>query len=355
MKIEARFEIDRGEFSLNVDFAIACDGVTAIFGPSGSGKTTLLRAIAGLEYSKGAYLKIGDQVWQDADVFVPPHKRSIGYVFQEASLFEHLNVQHNIAYGLKRLKGAAQKIPVTQIVELLEMQNLLARSPSQLSGGEQQRVAIARALAASPTLLLMDEPLAAVDERRKKDILPYLESVYQEFGIPVLYVTHSRNEVARLADYLLLLEEGKLVAKGEVSELFTNLDFPLSHDADAETVIEAKVAGHDEAFGLNQLDFPGGRFKVAGRPLPTGNSVRLQIMARDVSITLSHQQGTSILNIFPVTVEQLMSESKAQMTVRLMAGSVPLLSRVTRKSVEELNLKPGDSVFAQVKSVALLT
>ena len=355
MNIEARFNINRAEFTLNVEFAIDCQGVTAVFGPSGCGKTTLLRAIAGLEYSEDGYLRVNDQVWQEGSLFLAPHKRSIGYVFQEASLFEHLNVQGNIEYGLKRLNGAQKKISLDRAIELLGIEGLLTRAPSQLSGGEQQRVAIARALAVNPAMLLLDEPLAAVDERRKNEILPYLESLHSELNIPMLYVTHSRNEVARLADHLLLMDDGKLKATGQVGELFTSLDHSLAHETDAETVIDATVAGYDESFGLSQMDFSGGQFMVATRPLSTGASVRLQVMARDVSITLTHQQQTSILNIFPVTVDQLFQEGEAQMTVRLMAGSVPLLSRITRKSAEELKLKPGDSVYAQVKSVALLT
>ncbi len=355
MKIEACFLIERGDFSLDVDFTIACDGVTAIFGPSGCGKTTLLRAIAGLEYSKGGYIRVADQIWQDKKQFLAPHQRSIGYVFQEASLFAHLNVLHNIEYGHKRLKGAKQKTSLEQVISLLDIEPLLARRPSQLSGGEQQRVAIARALAASPTLLLLDEPLAALDNQRKKEILPYLKSVHYDLGIPMIYVSHSRDEVARLADHLLLLDNGRIKATGKVTELFSNLEYSLAHAANAETIIEATVAGHDETFGLSWLDFSGGRFNVAIKSLVIGSKVRLQVLARDVSITLVRQQQTSILNIFPVTVEQLVQEGDTQMTVRLMAESVPILSRITQKSAQQLDLKVGDRVYAQIKSVALLT
>jgi molybdate transport system ATP-binding protein len=354
MTIEARFHIDRGEFSLNADLAIAGKGVTAVFGPSGCGKTTLLRAIAGLEYNEDGYLRVGDQIWQGDGQFLPPHKRSIGYVFQEPSLFAHLNVQRNIEYGLKRIKGAAHKASIDPTIQLLGIGHLLNRRPSQLSGGEQQRVAIARALASSPDMLLLDEPLAALDDRLKQEILPYLESMHRELEIPVLYVSHSRDEVVRLADHLVLLDNGRVQATGPVGEVFSRLDLAITHDADAESVIETTVAGYDEAFGLLRLDFAGGHFSVAASPLPAGRTVRLQVLARDVSLTLAHQQATSILNIFPATVDQLVQESDAQMTVRLMAGPVPLLSRITRKSTEDLGLKTGDQVYAQVKSASLL-
>ena len=355
MTIEANFKIDRGEFSLDVDLAIPESGVTAIFGHSGCGKTTLLRAIAGLEHAPEGYLKVGDQIWQDSKQFLPPHKRPIGYVFQEPSLFAHLNVQSNLEYGLKRLKDQTQKISLNQAIELLGIGNLLKRSPHQLSGGEQQRVAIARALAVSPAMLLLDEPMAALDQKRKREILPYLESLHNELDIPILYVSHSRTEVARLADHMVLLSDGKVAATGTVSELFSRLDLELAHEPDTETVIEAEAIKYDETYAINYLDFSGGRFIVAGKELPTGKKVRLQVLARDVSIALSKPEKTSILNIFPATVEELAEEGSSRVTVRLMLGSVPLLSRITKKSAEHLGLKTGVEVYAQIKSVALVT
>ncbi|MBF0352526.1 MAG: molybdenum ABC transporter ATP-binding protein [SAR324 cluster bacterium] len=354
MTIEARFRIDRGNFLLDVDLAIPRRGVTALFGPSGCGKTTLLRAIAGLERSPGGYLKVGDAIWQDPGQFLAPHRRQLGYVFQEPSLFAHLDVRRNIEYGLKRLEARQRKVSLERAVELLGIGHLLESRPHQLSGGEQQRVAIARALAVSPAMLLLDEPLAALDTQRKQEILPYLESLHRELEIPVLYVSHSRQEVARLADHMVLLAEGRVKASGRVNELFSRLDLALAHEPDAETVIDAVVAGHDKAYGLTYIDFPGGRFAVTGKPFPVASQVRLQVLARDVSLTLEPQSKTSILNIFPATVEQLAEEGEAQITVRLNVGSVPLLSRITRKSTDDLGLKPGVAVYAQVKSVALL-
>ncbi len=355
MSIHARFHIDRGDFSLDVDLTLPGRGVTALFGPSGCGKTTLLRAIAGLETNFGGYLKVGDEIWQNDQHSLPTHQRPIGYVFQEPSLFTHLNVRRNVEYGLKRLRGASQKISLERAIELLGIAHLLERKPHQLSGGEQQRVAIARALAVNPAMLLLDEPMAALDMIRKQEILPYLEALHQELDIPLLYVSHSREEVARLGDYLVLLEAGRVQATGTVSELFSRLDLALAHGPETETVIKAVVAGYDEQFELSYLDFASERFAVAGKRLPLGSTARLQVLARDVSITLERQSHTSILNIFPAIVDEMMNEGTAQITVRLMIGSTAMLARITRKSASELGLKIGQKVYAQVKSVALLS
>lgn len=355
MSIDIQLTLARGDFSLDVALSLPERGVTAIFGPSGCGKTTLLRAIAGLEADATGTVQIGDRCWQGPGSFLPIHKRPLGYVFQEPSLFAHLSVQGNLEYGLKRRKGRPENIALASAIELLGIGHLLQRKPHQLSGGEQQRVAIARALAVSPDILLMDEPLAALDQQRKQEILPYLESLHQALDIPLLYVSHSRDEVARLADHMVLLAEGNVVATGSVSELFSRLDLSLAHEPGTEALINATVAGHDSHYGLNYLDFAGGHFTVAGKALPLGQPVRLQVQARDVSLTLSHQGQTSILNIFPATVEALAEAEPAHVTVRLLLGNVPLLSRITRKSAEELGLAPGTKVFAQIKSVALMT
>ncbi len=354
MTVEGRFFLQRGGFTLDVDFRLPARGVTALFGPSGCGKTTLLRAIAGLEPQARGRLKVGHVLWQDEGVFLPPHRRSLGYVFQEPSLFAHLDVRGNIEYGLRRLPRSARRPPLDRAVELLGLKNLLGRKPHQLSVGERQRVAIARALAVNPALLLLDEPLAALDEARKAEILPWLESLHRELAIPILYVSHARDEVARLADYLLLLEAGRLRVAGAVDELFARLDLPLAHRPDAETVIETRVAGHDAEYDLSWLDFSGGRFILPRNHLPEGTRVRLQVKANDVSITLARQQGTSILNIFPAVVDALTEDDRARVMVRLILGEQPLLCRITRKSAVDLALAPGKAVFAQVKSVALL-
>lgn len=354
MSIQARFHLAREGFTLDVDLELPGRGVTALFGPSGCGKTTLLRAIAGLEPAAQGQLHIGNASWQDAERFLPPHRRALGYVFQEPSLFAHLDVRQNLEYGLKRLGGKQPRQPLQHAIELLGIGGLLQRRPHQLSGGEQQRVAIARALALRPALLLMDEPLSALDRERRQEVLPYLDSLQQEAEMPILYVSHSRDEVARLADHLVLMEAGRVRASGPLAELFARLDLALAQDPDAETVIEARVVEHDPAYHLNWLEFSGGRFAVAGEAIPAGTRVRLQVMARDVSLTLEHQHMTSILNIFAGTVEKLGEYGAAQMNVRVRVGDATLLSRITRKSVQTLGLKPGSAVYVQIKSVALL-
>ncbi|MEA1890210.1 MAG: molybdenum ABC transporter ATP-binding protein [Pseudomonadota bacterium] len=355
MTIEARFLFDKGTFSLDVDLSIPAAGVTSLLGPSGCGKTTLLRAIAGLEKCRNGFLKVGNEIWQDGDQFVPPHRRPLGYVFQEPSLFEHLNVRDNVAYGARRADAKQQKFSMDSAVELTGIGHLLARKPATLSGGERQRVAIARALAVSPGILLMDEPLASLDHAARQEILPTLESLHDELDIPVIYVSHSADEVARLADHLVLLEAGTVKATGAIAEMLTRFDLPLAHGDDAEALIEAVVAAHDDEYELTYLDFTGGRFTVARKALDVGRSVRLRVVARDVSLTLQHQSDTSILNIFPALIDDITPLGKAQLTVRLLVGGVPLLSRITRKSAALLDLKPGKSIYAQAKSVALLS
>jgi len=352
--IEARLRIQRGDFVLDADLTAPAKGVTAIFGPSGAGKTTLLRAIAGLESCHGGFVKAGETVWQDERSFVPPHRRSLGFVFQETDLLSHLSVKRNLEYGLKRVPESRRRVSLDQAVTLLGVEPLIKRRTDELSGGERQRVAIARALLTSPDLLLMDEPLSSLDVPAKAEILPYLDRLFDELDLPVLYVSHSPDEVARLADYLVFLDKGRIDAAGPITEMLTRLDLPLSHRPDAEALIEATVAEHDDRFHLTYVEFGGGRFTVARRDLKPGRKVRLRVLARDVSLALKRHEGTSILNIFPATVRDLSDENRSQVMVRLDAGGVTLLSRVTRKSATVLGLRPGKELFAQVKTVALL-
>ena len=354
--INAIFKHLLGDFLLDTDLSLPRQGVSAIFGPSGSGKSTLLRCIAGLEHAPGGYLSVNGEVWQDdaKRIFKPVYKRSLGYVSQAANLFAHLSVQGNLDYGLSRIPVAERKVPIDQVVGLLGIGKLLARQPSTLSGGESQRVAIARALATSPHLLLMDEPLAALDVQRKAEVLPYLERLHTELAIPVIYVSHAPDEVARLADHLVLLDAGKVTASGPTRELVTRLDLPLAHGDAAAAIVDAVVTRVEPSYHLSHAEFAGGQISLLNPSLQIGQRIRVRIQARDVSLTLERQQGTSVLNIFAAIVLAISNDSPGQVMVALDAGGSRLLARITQKSLDALNLQSGSPVFAQVKGVAVL-
>lgn len=355
MTLEARFRIERGAFTLDARLSVPDRGVTALFGPSGSGKTTLLRAIAGLERDPGGFVQLGEIPWQNGHTFLAPHRRPIGYVFQEASLFAHLSVRQNLRYGYKRVAEPDRRVRVDEAVLLLGIGDLLDRRASDLSGGERQRTAIAQALLTSPRLLLLDEPLTGLDAEGKGEILPYLERLHEELDMPVLYVSHAPDEVARLADHLVLMQGGSILGSGPIAEMLTRFDLPMSRRVDAEALIEAEVVGHDETYQLTLLAFAGGQFQVTREQLDVGQRVRLRVLARDVSLTLEQQSDTSILNILPVTIVELADDGPSQVMVKLSAGGTPVLSRITRKSATTLGLQVGKPLYAQIKTVALLT
>ena len=352
--IECKIKIQLESFMLDANFSIPDRGITVVFGPSGSGKTTLLRAIAGLEKSDKGFLKIGDSVWQKGEDFLATHKRQIGYVFQDAALFDHLDVKGNLNFVIKRAIGLKEDF-IESIHNLLEIKTLLNRKTTQLSGGEKQRVAIARALLTNPKILLLDEPLSALDLKRKNEILPYLDSIHNDLEIPILYVTHSQDEMSRLADHLLLIEDGNIVGSGPVNDMLTRFDMPLSHGGDAVSIIEAEVLKRDSEFNLMHLDFLGGQFIVPDNGFPVQTKVRIRVVARDVSLTKSKQVDTSILNIFPAMVQEIVNEGEAQVMVRLQIKETILLACITRKSSYKLRLEKGSEVFVQVKSVAILS
>ena len=352
--IECNIKIQLESFMLDANFSIPDRGITVVFGPSGSGKTTLLRAIAGLEKSDDGFLKIGDSVWQKGEDFLATHKRQIGYVFQDAALFDHLDVKGNLNFVVKRAIGLKEDF-IESIHNLLEIKTLLNRKTTQLSGGERQRVAIARALLTNPKILLLDEPLSALDLKRKNEILPYLDSIHNDLEIPILYVTHSQDEMSRLADHLLLIEDGNIVGSGPVNDMLTRFDMPLSHGGDAVSIIEAEVLKRDSEFNLMHLDFLGGQFIVPDNSFPVQTKVRIRVVARDVSLTKSKQVDTSILNIFPAMVQEIVNEGEAQVMVRLQIKETILLACITRKSSYKLRLEKGSEVFVQVKSVAILS
>ncbi len=361
MSINFSFRQQHGEFDLELDHAIPGDGITAVFGPSGSGKTSLLRLIAGLDTVPDGRISYGVQQWQDESVFLETRLRDVGYVFQEPSLFEHLSVHENLAYAVKRASNkrdsktqSAVYISYEHAVKLTQIETLLERDSASLSGGEKQRVAIARALCASPRVLLMDEPLAALDRESKQRILALIPVLSRDLSMPIVYVSHALDEVARIADHLLLIRSGRVLGSGDAQTMLTELDYPLAQSADAESLVEAVVAEHDTAFNLTYLDSKIGRFSVAKQTLSIGENVRLMLAARDVSITKDRQSGTSILNIFAAQVDAVVDTNASQVTVKLMSNGVPLLARITKKSASSLGLVTGDSVFLQAKSVALL-
>ena len=357
--IHMRLKLKYSGFALDVDLQLPGRGVTALYGHSGSGKTTCLRCIAGLERAEQGFIQVNDEIWQDSDqqVFVPPHKRALGYVFQEASLFPHLSVLANLEFGLKRIPKQQRRVDMTHATELLGIGHLLDRHPQHLSGGERQRVGIARALLTSPKLLLMDEPLAALDSQRKGEILPYLQRLHDELDIPVLYVSHSQDEVARLADHIVLLSNGQALASGPIGETLARLDLPLALGDDAGVVIEGHVSAYDPDYQLLTLQLPGTalNIRVAHTPMDAGQALRCKVQARDVSLSLHNAPQSSILNRLPVTViSEMGADNAAHVLIRLDAAGTPLLARITRYSRDQLSVHPGQQLWAQIKAVAVL-
>jgi len=361
-EISAAFAGTLGSFSLDVAFKMPMRGITALFGPSGCGKTTILRCMAGLQRLSGHFI-VGDETWQDSDrdIFVKTYHRPIGYVFQEASLFQHLSVRQNLMYGARRAGDAPadDALGFDGIVELLGIRHLLDRSPAALSGGERQRVAVGRALLSRPRILLMDEPLAALDRMTKEEILPYFERLHQSLALPIVYVSHDIGEVARLADAMVLLEKGRVVASGPLPDLQTDPSLPLLAAPEAAVMLEGRVVEIDEAFALTHFAVPGGTLIVPGRQGTPGTERRLRIAASDVSFTLSAASDTTILNCLPARIVSIDdAASGAQVTIIAALGAdgsgARIAARITRKSQAALGLAPGAPVFAQIKSVALV-
>lgn len=352
MSLRLKFTLTRADFALHVDLQLPGRGVTALFGPSGCGKTTLLRCIAGLERASGS-LMVNEHLWQDATHFTPTHQRAIGYVFQEASLFPHLSVRGNLQYGMKRASRNGN-VAIDPIIDLLGIRALLDRKPEGLSGGERQRVAIARALAVDPQLLLMDEPLAALDLKRKQEILPYLDRLQATLEIPILYVTHSPDEVVRLAHHLVVMDAGSVVASGELADTLSQLDLPVKLGQEAGVVIDSVVGSIESQWHLTRMDFDGGSVWIRDPGLAPGAKARVRILASDVSLAREQPGKSSIQNVLQGQIDGMRDdEHPGLVLVRVKIGETALLARVTKRAVSELALKPGDTVWTQVKSVAL--
>ncbi len=331
--IHVQHIVTKGDFTLDVDVEVPDIGITGVFGESGSGKTTLLRCIAGLEQG-------GD---------VPVHKRNVGYVFQDPALFPHLTVRGNIEYGARR--ATSHRVDSSPVIDMLGIGDLLDRKPESLSGGEAQRVAIAAALLRSPDLVLMDEPLASLDRRRKDELLPYFDRLHDELSVPVIYVSHDIEEISRLCDHIVLLDDGKVTASGNLFDVLSRVDVPVLSGRNAGVVLWADPVDIED--GLTRFDFGDGNIWVPGEFETGGSPLRLRVAASDVSIARERPNSTTILNILRAVIEEVHAVDTATSLIRLGIGNQDLLARVTNRSVKRLDLKPGDQVFAQLKSVTV--
>ena len=355
-EIAVQVEARRGSFRLEAAADFSSRGITVILGPSGAGKTTLLRVIAGFEGEASGLVRVGAEGWLDSErsLFVPPHRRAVGFVFQDGRLFPHLTVRGNLDFAARRARG--RKVhDLDQIMHIFRLEGLMGRSASTLSGGEVQRVAIARALLAAPKIMLMDEPLSALDLARRSEALSYIERIPQAFAIPVLYVTHAVEEAARLADYVAVMNNGRIIATGEAGDVLSRLDLaPYLGRFEAGAVLEGMVTAEDRKFGISIVDIDGVPFQVPSVGLPRSQKVRLRIRARDVSIAIMKPHGLSIRNVIGARIEEIAEEKgTAFAELRLRAKRQVLRARVTRASVSELELAPGKDVYALVKSVAV--
>ena len=352
--LEARFEIAHPGFRLDVDLRLPGRGFSALFGPSGSGKTSCLRAVAGLLRVPGR-LCVGGEVWQDdaRGLFLPAHRRAVGMVFQHAALFPHLSVRGNLEFARRRVSPGQPRVSFDQVLALLGLEPLLQRKPEHLSGGERQRVAIGRALAASPSLLLFDEPLASLDLQRRAELLPCLQAMQAELDIAALYVSHAPEEVAQLARHVVLLGADGHHASGPTAEMLTRLDLPLAHGDTAQAALAVTVLAHDPTDRIARVGFDGGELLLPSASAAPGTQRTVRVLARDVSLTLSHHADSSILNILPATVQALADDTPGHVMVQLAVGATLLLARVTRRSASALGLRPGLAVHAQIKGAAI--
>lgn len=353
--IEVAIQQRKGTFTLDARFSIPETGVTGIFGPSGCGKTSVLRALAGLEPEVRGEIRVGEAQWLSGAVSLPTAARRVGYVFQEPALFPHLSVQGNLEYARKRSENSSQPIDLKIIIELLELSAMLQRDPRSLSGGERQRVAIARALAASPAVLLLDEPLSALDQAARRKLMPIMENVFQKLEIPVFYVSHSSDEIARLADNLVLMQNGTVSACGDMATVLGEVDSHWHAAEAAFSVLHCSIAGHDLPYLTTVTSAGGARLLVPRQALDAGEQLRLRIQARDVSLCLERPDKSSILNVLPATVKAISKEvEQGSRTIGLDLAGEHLLARVSEHSVQQLQLQPGLALYAQIKSVALL-
>ncbi|MBC7907869.1 MAG: molybdenum ABC transporter ATP-binding protein [Rhodospirillaceae bacterium] len=345
----------QGDFRVEVDLSAGA-GVTALFGRSGSGKSSVINMVAGLYRPDSGRIKVDGKVLFDSNLGIDlaPERRRLGYVFQDARLFPHLSVNGNLTFGMNRVPVHERRIGFDDVVEVLGIGHLLDRRPTKLSGGEKQRVSIGRALLASPRILLMDEPLAALDSQRKAELLPFIGKLARQFATPILYVSHSMDEVLRLSDTLVLMDGGRAAAVGPVEELLSRTDLrPLTGRYEAGAVIRATVAGHDSTYGISRLNFTGGTLVVAKVELPVGTPVRLRIHARDVSIAIDAPPRISMRNVLPAVVKSVRAAEGWLTDVVLDCGGTDIWSQVTAHAQAHLNLVPGMRVNALIKALTI--
>ena len=350
--VRADVRLPRDDFALELRFTAPARGITGILGPSGSGKTTLLRCIAGLEPDCRGTVTVNGDTWQDERRFVPAHARATGFVFQDARLFPHLTVRRNLEYGARRSRGSGG-VAFDEAVELLGLRALLARKPAGLSAGEAQRVALGRALLRAPSVILMDEPLANLDPERRQEVLPFLERLHGRLTVPILYVSHSVDEVVRLCDHLVLMAAGRMRGAGSLQDVLAQPDLAGALGEECGSILGGTVRAVDAAYELTEVETPAGRFLVPGRHGAPGQALRLRILARDVSVALAAPVQSTILNVLPAVVESIQPRAGGHVDLALRAGEATLLSRISRRSAEMLDLRPGMSCFAQVKGVAV--
>jgi len=358
--IAAAFKGQLGSFALDAEFTLPASGVIGLFGPSACGKTTLLRCIAGLQHFAEGYCAVDGEVWQHKTSFRPAYRRAIGYVFQEASLFRHLSVTANLLYATRgrRPQAPADAIGFQEVVALLGLSPLVDRSPDHLSGGERQRVAIGRALLSQPKLLLMDEPLSALDAQTKSEILPFLERLRDTLSLPIIYVSHDMREIERLAEHIVLMQSGRVQAVGPLSQLQSDPASPLAGRQTATVTLDSVVNSYDAEYGLATLSVNGGQFIAPLSNVTIGNHQRVTIAAIEVSLAHEPPKGTTILNILPCRIVSTTRAGTNEMVVVLGLGAdgagVRLLAHVTRRSWDQNKFAEGVPVYCQIKSIALL-
>lgn len=350
---ECQICLQREDFSVDAKFTIPSKGVLGIFGHSGSGKTTLLRCVAGLETDVQGRIEVNGETWLDAKKNLSSQQRNIGYIFQESRLFPHLTVRKNLEYGARRNTGNTSSVDREYLLELLNIGHLLDRRPYQLSGGEKQRVAIGRALLKKPQMLLLDEPLASLDNKRKQEILPFLDKLHEELSIPMLYVSHSLEEVSRLCDYMLVMEQGRVEFKGGIHDALISPESPLATADNAAAVLEGSVSKQEKDFQLSTVHTCNGTTLQVQGVLPIGQQVRLRVQASDVSLSKTVATDSSILNILEGLISAVIEERDASILLQLVVNNDILLARISRKSYQSLGLSEGQKVFVQIKAVSI--